>query len=819
MLELLITFLINIVLLFWCFYGFYYFKLMKVYFIFIQIFLNLVFCRNNIINKENYLSFKKYLNFEPISEISASNNRDDLINIEYLKDRRYSLIKTKIYSKECLPNYYIKESYECPITDIILEKNKSNVYNNYKEIKLINGKYLYYSNKNFSGKLYGQLYYSPSSDNIKCDGFYTSGNFTKYKIINDLKISNPIFKYNYYAKHIYLFLSFLFLCLAFYCAIESTNPCSFNYFKIYSYIIEIIILILEILRFKLFLKAKYFSFIEENKDFVKDIAETYSKFINIESFSLSMEVVKILIEILHMLKIFPQKCHGNKNYDVNYYNNKYFFFNKNEDKKFRILYFFLPLYIFYLIYFSLDILNDNEIKKKYDYLEYNWKTSPITSIEISSNKNYPIGQITTKENKYKLYEWKDSYFKIERLKHLDYINIYKKENGKLCGKDSFENNLYFPEDIECPINDIIISNDKNIEGYKKLPLGEKDTYLYYTNKKVDKSIIIDIRANYKDLLQLNLDKSNDLCISLKGKVCKDFYYVYLGDFYEDIDSCKSVFFLEKNINKSIEYSSDYINLNLIKYLGINSSIIYERGNFSSFQKNMHLFTYMITFKYVSIIINLLAIIILNLFLILKKNNLFQFIISILFLILIIGIIKIYYISLNINIKYVKNFMDKINIYFQYHKNDYFYSISIFINQILIFISLLIIIIFTYCFKKSDISNNDDLEQENNTEIEIINNISMNEQKSNVTPIDIKIDQKIFQNESDSVDTQKNYNNGKKRLCVYCLVNKTKIILYPCLHRCCCEKCYAKLKNNLDDIKICPICGINVIKVIDKVYDI
>ena len=143
MLELLITFLINIVLLFWCFYGFYYFKLMKIYFIFIQIFLNLVFYRNNIINKENYLSFKEYLNFEPISEISASNNRDDLINIEYLKDRRYSLIKTKIYSKECLPNYYIKESYECPITDIILEKNKSNVYNNYKEIKLINGKYLY----------------------------------------------------------------------------------------------------------------------------------------------------------------------------------------------------------------------------------------------------------------------------------------------------------------------------------------------------------------------------------------------------------------------------------------------------------------------------------------------------------------------------------------------------------------------------------------------------------------------------------------------------------------------------------------------------
>ena len=318
----------------------------------------------------------------------------------------------------------------------------------------------------------------------------------------------------------------------------------------------------------------------------------------------------------------------------------------------------MPLYIFYSYFILSYILNENEIKNKYDYLEYNWKTSPITSIEIISKKDYEIGQIITNKNKYKLYEWKNSYFKIKRLNNFDYTNIYKRENGKLCGKDSLENDLFFPEDIECPINDIIITNDIYLEGYKKLPLVAKDTYLYYTNKKIDKNIIIDIRASYNYLMQLNLDKTNDLCYSLKDRYIgyKYFEQIYLGEFYDNIDFWKANRFLEKNIKKEINNNNfDYINLNAITYLGINSSNIYRSENFSDFRKNMNLFNYLKNLEYTSIIIIISSVIILNIFLILKKNNLLQFLISILFLILMIGIILAHSITLCINIKFVKNF--------------------------------------------------------------------------------------------------------------------------------------------------------------------
>ena len=48
------------------------------------------------------------------------------------------------------------------------------------------------------------------------------------------------------------------------------------------------------------------------------------------------------------------------------------------------------------------------------------------------------------------------------------MNIYKNNNDKkkLCGKDSFGNNLYFPENEECPINDIFIDYlNKSIKNY------------------------------------------------------------------------------------------------------------------------------------------------------------------------------------------------------------------------------------------------------------------------------------------------------------------------------------------------------------------
>ena len=74
-------------------------------------------------------------------------------------------------------------------------------------------------------------------------------------------------------------------------------------------------------------------------------------------------------------------------------------------------------------------------------------------------------------------------------------------------------------------------------------------------------------------------------------------------------------------------------------------------------------------------------------------------------------------------------MEKINIYLNYYKNDYIYAISMLILQILIFIGLTIITIFTYFFKKRDRNNTGNFTEENITQIEEIDNNSANEQQA------------------------------------------------------------------------------------------
>ena len=210
--------------------------------------------------------------------------------------------------------------------------------------------------------MYGKIYYSHISDNIKSDGYYQLENFTKSKLNKAPLISNPIYIYNYYAKHICWIINFLYLYLIFYNAIESANPRFFNYFKIIRYIFEIIVIVFEILRFYLFLETKYFIFNKENKDFVESIGHYplyYWKIANFESYTfsytLTKELVKIIFEILHFFQIFPHKCQGNENWDEKYYLEKYHFFNKIGDKNIEYsicfcLYIYFILILFYLTF-------------------------------------------------------------------------------------------------------------------------------------------------------------------------------------------------------------------------------------------------------------------------------------------------------------------------------------------------------------------------------------------------------------------------------------------------------------------------------------
>ena len=146
------------------------------------------------------------------------------------------------------------------------------------------------------------------------------------------------------------------------------------------------------------------------------------------------------------------------------------------------------------------------------------ETEAIKSIDISLNKEYELAKIHTKDDEFIFYEWKNNSFRIKRIEDFNYFNIYNNKEGKKCGKDSYGNYLYFPNNIDCPINDIIINNStnfkNNLSDYDIIDLGT--TFLYYTNKNIEGNIITDIRISItgSKFLSLDLEKTNEICFNI-----------------------------------------------------------------------------------------------------------------------------------------------------------------------------------------------------------------------------------------------------------------------------------------------------------------
>lgn len=731
------------------------------------------------------------LDFYPIINITVSNeNVTNFLHLEFLNDRKYSLIKKGRFTKECLTNYFINELNECPITDIVLENNKSLTHKGYAEIKLSQDEYLYFSNKNKYGRLYkedninGNHSFPKNKDFIiETKYHYDSKSFREKKSFEDLKKSHSFKGYYYYIKYVYIVTNTLiFFFLIFYYYIISPNPRIFSYFKIIIYSFEIMILIIYL--FGLFLYIKVNNILEKEKE-----KYNYSLFKMIDDFLgeimlISYQTAKILTEILYLL--FPDKCQCDNAHDYvgDDWVAKYMFWRNNGDSKKRLFYLFLPISIGYFMLVSINIIyNSLQYNNKYDFLASNWKSNPISSIKIISNNDY---ELEKEKDESTIYQWRNSLIKIKRLKEFNYYNIYKKENGKICGKDSFGDNLYFPEDIECPINEIIITKYSDMKGYNKLLLGDNLTYLYYTNKKIEKKIIIDI---------------------INGT-----QYYYSRNYYEKIDEERRFFFL---------FSPGPIILNSISYLGINSNNIKKRENIEDFKDNFKIFWGLEKSKKIRIILFLLSFVVLYIFLLIKNNNKVEFFISLLILLSVFCIIMI---ELVVIIIYITNFMDIIDQIFQTDKSDYIFSLYLLAYEIILFLCLLSINIFTFWFKENSLFKCKRETQINNREVIINdNNNSVREQfqieqqqtsQSQIVPNET---QENISNQNDILRI--NNQNESQHKCIYCLINETKIILYPCRHRCCCETCYKNLKNTPNDIKNCPICRKTVIEVIDQIYDV
>ena len=797
MLELFLSFLVLFIPFIILFIVFPSFQYVKYFIIITEFILCFILFSNNFYKKhylwkENELSFIHSLPFKPIIDINITNSPFEL-EFKTLEDSTFSIVLTRDYSNKCNDYFYIKSKI-CPITNIIIENNKSNNYESYNEIKLDYNKYIYFTRNNSYKELYEDSY--GLTKNLNFTGIYF--NFQEYYnnyISNDNMIYNAFKGFKNYVKYCdFVCLALLIISLM-YKFIESCDDHKFNYFKIINTFIQIAILIIYIFRYIKFKKIKNILVNNLYPNINKTNNYTPYKYFNIDSFVVVVPINLIIINVLSL--IIPKKYHIIK--ENNSDSDKFNFCNDDDKKDSRIIYLLTPFLITSIIFIILDFINDLKIKKIYNNMIYNWSTSPIKSIELSPKKEYQLLKIyeynynyKKKETKiYERYDWKDKFFKIEKINNYNYINIYKNKNGKLCGKDSYGNNLYFPENIDCPINDIIITKNNtfiNLDNYKKLYLG--DNYiLYYTNKNINGEIIVDLRISVISGPQLNLEKSNEICFSVYDD---NYYRIYDQDKKEP--KCKAFYnFSSEPFYKIIDKGEYYINyhkfeayLYSINYLGINSSSITERNKIKGYKNNMvSLYRLGIT-KFVFFILTILIYFIS--FCLYKEISIIIFtIISILFLINII----IVSFCLNININYVHNFMNKINKDFDYFRAEYYYNIIIMVYDIIFYsFHLFLIIKFTKLFK-CRFQNNQG------------NNVNITNQMQLYTT-----NQNILDGES---ETSKS--NQKK--CSICFVNPIKVIFAPCGHRAVCEKCY---NNNKENFKSCPICKTNVENVIIKVID-
>ena len=507
---------------------------------------------------------------------------------------------------------------------------------------------------------------------------------------------------------------------------------------------------------------------------------------------------------------------------------------------------------------------------------YNWNTSPIKSIELSNIKDYEFASIKSNlSNKYSFYDWRKNYFKIERLDKFDYMNLYKNSNGKICGKDSYGNNLYFPETIECPINDIIITNSTtNLTDYIKIYLGD-NYYLCYTNKNTEGEILIDLKASSYKGVQLNLEKTNEICedyydnelsdLFFKNpkEDCESFYNFSTIPFYKKIDEWKYLFF----INIKEFHSKEQIYLYAINYLGINSTLIKDRKKIENFRKKMNIYNRFSICKFViSILISVFNFATIIILIIDKKYV--ELIYSIIICAILIFYIVISIICFTINLNYVQKLMNKINKDFQNNKKDYIYNIIIIIYGFFLLLIYIIIIIYSLF---SDFEGNFNFRRNINPPLQtnqtIIDNSqsfrnnNINSQNSNINVPQINLTESNIKQDNKQKRNNNNINNGKPRIvnnknkndlypkkinrsfnpeisekfykqfepinkdsiklkkknnCVYCGVGPSKIIFSPCGHRCLCQDCY---NTNSNKIINCPICRKTIRDFIKNVYDV
>lgn len=276
---------------------------------------------------EEYHPIQKtvFLPIKSIKGIYDSNN--NLINLDFRRtDGIFSIVKNEEYSKECLHNYYIKETDECPMTDIILETTQVNTYNTYVEQKITDNMYLYYTKESkLDGKLYEDISIHSTSSTI-CDEnnkfiinhtcsnilFKSNFNYKNISAIIDLeeeKKTNPFKIFKNYSKYYDKILFLLVILIFVYTLCEPYGNKVFNYFKIINLPFHAFFLILLSIRYDKYRKLKQYL----NK--YPDIYEDYlpNKVMNYDTVLLSISISIFVYYIIYL--IVPDDCHYCESYE------------------------------------------------------------------------------------------------------------------------------------------------------------------------------------------------------------------------------------------------------------------------------------------------------------------------------------------------------------------------------------------------------------------------------------------------------------------------------------------------------------------------
>ena len=308
---------------------------------------------------------------------------------------------------------------------------------------------------------------------------------------------------------------------------------------------------------------------------------------------------------------------------------------------------FIQIYIF--IYGILGFVNDIKILNIYNNLTYNWNKEPIKSIKLIRQNNDDYG-----------FTWKNNFLKLEKLENFNYLDIYQNNNNnKICGKDSYGNNLYFPENVECPINNILISeSNEDLDDYVKLQL-KNDIYLYYTNTSIEGKIVVDLIIN----------KDSNIPLNPKGKSNSNYNSL---SFYDEIDN---------DLNKEYLYSIYYLGINPISIS--NTKIIKKFHHKFKVYKNLSISKFAaLCFEFLITVFSVLLFIDCHFRKCCEHKSYFEnlYIGSIIsFIIIKLGNIIILIINFVISIKYIINFIYKINSDLEKEKYDFIWNILAIIN--------------------------------------------------------------------------------------------------------------------------------------------